>query len=150
MDDVSSLTAPDPFQEYQTQDPRQERQIRTTPPPVAGQQEFVPTTASTLDDLVRNAYFVAAGIDAPIVEVVNPHVVNLHYPADGSLATVKVEARPGAWGGLQPKSSTPEQDAERNEHYDAMLAASQPPAPPPEGDVTAREEEHPVYEVQRQ
>ena len=84
MDDQSSIAAPDPFQEYQTQDPRQERQIRTTPPPVAGQQEFVPTTASTLDDLVRNAYFVAASIDAPIVEVVNPHVVNLHYPADGS------------------------------------------------------------------
>ena len=150
MDDVSSTPAPDPFQEYQTQDPKQERQIRTTPPLVAGQQEFVPTTASTLDELVRNAYFVAASIDAPIVEVVNPHVVNLHYPADGSLATVKVEARPGAWGGLAPKSATPEEDTERNAHYDAMLAASQPPEPPPEGEVTRQEEEHPVYEVQRQ
>jgi hypothetical protein len=73
----------------------------------------------------------------------------LHYPADGSLATIKVEARSGAWGGLGPKG-TPELDQERNEHYDAMLAASLPPPPPPEGDLTRREEEHPVYEVQRQ
>ena len=150
MDDVSAIEKPDPLQEYQTQDPKQVRQIRTVAPPGPDQQEFVPTTASTLDDLVRNAYFVAASIDAPIVEVVNPHVVNLHYPADGSLATVKVEARSGAWGGLQPKSTTPEQDADRNAHYDAQLAAATPP--PPEGGVTAREEEreNPVYEVQRQ
>jgi hypothetical protein len=113
-------------------------------PPEATQQEFVPTAATTIEEMVRAAYFVATSIDAPVVEVVNPHVINLHYPADGSLATVKVEARAGAWGGLGPKG-TPEDETARNAHYDAMLAASQPPTPPPEGGVTAREEEQPAW-----
>ena len=159
MDDQSSVGTVEPVlsqppeQEFQTRND-QLRQDRTPDnPPFAGvsrgralegrslpgSQEFVPTTATTIDEILRAAYFVAASIDAPVVEVVNPHVVNMHFPADGSLATVKVEARPGAWGGLQPKSSTPEQDAERNEHYDAMLAASQT-APPPE--ALSRQEAH--------
>lgn len=124
------------------------------------QAEFVPTTATTIDEVVRAAYFVAASIDAPVVEVVNPHVINLHYPADGSLATVKVEARSGAWGGLGIKG-TLEEDAARNARYDELLAASQ--APPPDIPL-AREgvqgadwpvgtqdyNPNPVYEVQRQ
>jgi hypothetical protein len=168
-DDVSSpeaiqpVLSQSPEQEWQTSNPYQFGQERTSDnPPSAGvsqsraasgkakaqpgQQEFVPTVATTIDEVLRAAYFVAASIDAPIVEVVNPHVINLHYPADGSLATIKVEARSGAWGGLGPKG-TPEQDADRNAHYDAMLAAAtvppvEPPPPPPE--------ENPVYEVQRQ
>jgi len=76
-------------------------------------------------------------------------VINLHYPADGSLATVKVEARSGAWGGLAHKG-TPEQDADRNAHYDAMKAAAEAPPPvepPPEEPATSQ---NPVYSVQRQ
>jgi hypothetical protein len=118
-----------------------------TSPPEATQQEFVPTAATTIEEMVRAAYFVAASIDAPVVEVVNPHVVNLHYPADGSLATVKVEGRAGAWGGIGPKG-TPEDEAARNERYDAMLAASAPPVEPPPPPPPP--EENPVYEVQRQ
>jgi hypothetical protein len=93
-------------------------------------QAFVPTTATTLGELVQNAFFVAASIDAPVVDVVNPHTINLHYPADGSLATVRVEARPGAWGGIGPHG-TSEDESQRNEHYDDMLAAATP-APPEE------------------
>ena len=170
-----------PEQEWQTANPDQREQDRTHDnPPSAGvsqsrarsgkvkaeQQAFIPTTATTIDEVLRAAYFVANSIDAPTVEVVNPHVINLHYPADGSLATVKIEARSGAWGGLAHKG-TPEQDAERNEHYDAQKAAAEAPAVPPEelarqeahDDAHAREdakpqepreEENPVWEVQRQ
>ena len=99
---------------------------------------LVPTTATSIDELVKAAYFVATGIDAPVVEIVNPHVVNLHYPADGSLATVKVEGRAGAWGGIGPHG-TPEEETARNAHYDEQKAAAAPP--PPEGGVTARKEE---------
>jgi hypothetical protein len=153
-----------PEQEWQTANPNQFGQERTSDnPPSAGvsqsralagkakaqpgQQEFVPTTATTIDEVLRAAYFVATSIDAPTVEVVNPHVINLHYPADGSLATIKVEARSGAWGGLGPKG-TPEYDQERNEHYDAMAAAAAPPVEPPPPPPPL--EENPVYEVQRQ
>ena len=155
-----------PEQEFQTQNPDQLGQIRTPDnPPSAGvsqrralegkagasQTDFVPTTATTIDEVVRAAYFVANSIDAPVVEVVNPHVINLHYPADGSLATIKVEARSGAWGGLAHKG-TPEQDTERNEHYDAMKAAAEAPAVPPEelarqesqDDAHAREDSKPA------
>lgn len=117
-----------------------------TSPPLAQQTEFVPTAATTIDEMLKAAYFVAAGIDAPVVEVVSQHQINLHYPADGSLATVRVESRPGAWGGIGPRG-TPEDETARNEHYDAMKAAAagppvEPPPPPPV--------ENPVYEVQRQ
>ena len=67
------------------------------------QAEFVPTTATSIDEVVRAAYFVAASIDAPVVEVVNPHVINLHYPADGSLATIKVEGE-YAYGHLRTET----------------------------------------------
>jgi hypothetical protein len=102
-------------------------------PVPAPEAEFVPTTATTLDELVRNAFFVADSIDAPVVEVVNPHAINLHYPADGSLATVRIEARPGAWGGIGIKAVSPEQADQMNAHYDAQAAAAAPPPvePPP-------------------
>lgn len=152
-----------PEQESQTQNPSQVGQLSTPDnPPSAGVSqsralsgksapkaaEFVPTTATTIEEVLRAAYFVAAGIDAPVVEVVNPHVINLHYPADGSLATVRIEARSGAWGGIGPKG-TPEYDAERNERYDAMKAAAAPPVEPPL-EEPATENQNPVYEVQRQ
>lgn len=152
-----------PEQEFQTQNPDQHGQIATSDnPPSAGvsqrralegksaeQTAFVPTTATTIDEVVRAAYFVATSIDAPVVEVVNPHVINLHYPADGSLATIKVEARGGAWGGLAHKG-TPEQDQERNEHYDAMKAATEAPPVEPPPEEPATQNPNPVYEVQRQ
>ena len=118
-------------------------------PPEAEQQAAVFTPASTVDELIKAAYFVATSIDAPVVDAVSPHQINLHYPADGSLVSVKIEGRAGAWGGIGPHG-TPEDETARNEHYDAMLAAATPPAPPPEGDVTRGQDEHPVYEVQRQ
>lgn len=113
-----------------------------TSPPEATKTEFVPTAATTIEEMVKAAYFVATGIDAPVVEVVNPHVVNLHYPADGSLATVKVEARSGAWGGIGPKG-TPEDETARNEHYDAMKTAAAAP-PPEEPPVQQEQQPEPV------
>ena len=104
-----------------------------------GQQDFQPTTATTIEELLKNAYFVADDIDEPVVDSVSPHVINLHYPADGSLATIKVEARSGAWGGIGHKSS-PEHDAERNEHYKAMKDANAAPEVPPE--EAAAQESH--------
>jgi hypothetical protein len=148
-----------PEQEFQTQAPGQLYQERSDDnPPVAGvspqkaregksaKAAFEPTPATTIEEVLKAAYFVASGIDAPTVEVVNPHVINLHYLADGSLATIRVEGRAGAWGGIGPKGSL-EEEAARNEHYDAMAAAAaappvEPPPPPPT--------ENPVYEVQRQ
>ena len=169
MDDQLSVGTVDPVP---TQPPEQEFQTRNdqlgqdrTPdnPPSRGvsqrralegkagaeQQAFTATPATTIDEILRAAYFVATGIDAPIVDVVNPHVINLHYPADGSLATIKVEARGGAWGGIGPKGS-PEEDTDRNAHYDEMKAAAET-APPPEeealreshDDAHAREDSKP-------
>ena len=115
-----------------------------TSPPEATQQAA--TTATTIDELVKAAYFVATSIDAPTVDTVSPNQVNLYYPADGSLVSIRVESRVGAWGGIAPHGA-PEEETARNAHYDEMLAANTPPPPPPE----AREEqENPVYEVQRQ
>jgi hypothetical protein len=154
MDDVSSPTdvraVPEqpPEQEWQTQNPYQYNQERTPDnPPSAGVSqrraaegksvlapgylELTPTPATTIDEILKAAYFVASGIDAPVVEVVNPHVINMHFPADGSLATIKVEARGGAWGGIGPHG-TPEAEADANAHYDEMKAAAAT-APPPEG-----------------
>ena len=117
---------------------------RTSPPEATEQAVFTPAT--TVDELIKAAFFVAASIDAPVVDAVSPHQLNLHYPADGSLVSIRVEGRPGAWGGIGPHG-TPEDEAVRNEHYDAMAAAAtappvEPPPPPPQ--------ENPVYEVQRQ
>jgi hypothetical protein len=103
------------------------------------------TPASSIDELIRAAFFVAASIDAPVVDAVDPHRLNLHYPADGSLVTVHIEGRPGAWGGIGPKPSTPEEEAARNQRYDDALAASLPPVEPPPPPPT----ENPVYEEQR-
>ena len=116
--------------------------------PSPGVQALVPTPATTIDEIMKAAYFVATGIDAPVCDVISPHQVNLHFPADGSLVSVKIEGRPGAWGGIGPHG-TPEEEADRNAHYDELSAAA---APPPEGGVTAREgrRESPVYEVGRQ
>ena len=143
-----------PNQEWQSANPWQHGQERTGDnPPSRGvsqrsalegkvgaeQQEFTATPATTIDEILKAAYFVATGIDAPTVEVVNPHVINMHFPADGSLATIKVEARGGAWGGIGPKGS-PEEDTDRNAHYEEMKAAAAPPEPPPEGEATRRGE----------
>ena len=98
-------------------------------PPEATQQVFTP--ASTIDELIKTAYFVATGIDAPVVDAVSPNQLNLHYPADGSLVSIRIEGRPGAWGGIGPHG-TPEDEADRNAHYDEMAAAAASP-PPPEG-----------------
>ena len=138
-----------------------------SPPEATKQAVFTP--ASTVDELIKAAYFVADGIDAPLVDPVSQHHLNLHYPADGSLVSVRVEGRPGAWGGIGPHG-TPEDEAARNEHYDAMKAAAAPPVePPPEAlarqeahdDAHAREDSkpgqpsqvpnpNPTWEVQRQ
>jgi hypothetical protein len=104
------------------------------------------TPATSIDELIRAAFFVASGIDVPVVDAVDPHRLNLHYSADGSLVTVRIEGRPGAWGGIGPKPVTPEEEADRNQHYDeAKAAASAPPVgPPPPPPV-----ENPVYEGER-
>ena len=134
-----------PNQEWQSANPWQHGQERTKDnPPARGvsqrsalegkvgaeQQVLTPTPATTIDEILKAAYFVATGIDAPIVEIVNPHVINMHFPADGSLATIKVEGRPGAWGGIGPHG-TPEAELDANAHYDEMKAAAAA-APPPE------------------
>ena len=154
-----------PNQERQVANPRQYGQERNQQnPPSAGvsqrsalegkvspgQQEFVATPATTIDEILKAAYFVASGIDAPVIDVVNPHVINMHYPADGSLATIRVEGRSGAWGGIGPKS-TPEDEADRNTHYDEMAAAAAAPPAAREGladqeaydDAHAREDAKP-------
>ena len=134
-------------------------------PPEATEQAVVFTPASTIDELIKAAYFVAAGIDAPVVDAISQHQLNLHYPADGSLVSVRVEARPGAWGGIGPHG-TPEDEADRNAHYDAMAVASAPPVEPlarqeAHDDAHAREDAkpgqpsevpnpNPTWEVQRQ
>jgi hypothetical protein len=116
-------------------------------PPEATEQAAVFTPASTVDELIKAAFFVATSIDAPVVDAVNERHLNVHYPADGSLVSIRIESRAGAWGGIGPHG-TPEDEAARNEHYDAKLAAAtapppvEPPPPPPQ--------ENPVYEVQRQ
>jgi hypothetical protein len=97
-------------------------------PPEATQTVFTP--ASTIDELIKTAYFVAASIDAPLVDAVSPTQLNLHYPADGSLVSIRIEGRPGAWGGIGPHG-TPEEEAERNAHYDEMKAAAEAPVEPP-------------------
>lgn len=112
--------------------------------PEAKAAVFTPST--TVDELIKAAFFVATSIDAPVVDAVSTRHLNLHYPADGSLVSIRIESRPGVWGGIQAHS-TPEAEAAANEHYDAMLASSLPPEPPPE---TRGEKEHPVWEVQRQ
>ena len=120
----------------------------TSPPEATKQAVFTP--ASTVDELIKAAYFVAEGIDAPLVDPVSQHHLNLHYPADGSLVSVRVEGRPGAWGGIGPHG-TPEDEAARNEHYAAMKAAAEAPVVPPEelaeqerlSDAHAREDAKP-------
>jgi hypothetical protein len=101
-----------------------------TSPPEVTEQAAVFTAASTVDELIKAAFFVAASIDAPVVDAVSPHQLNLHYPADGSLVSVRIESRPGAWGGIGPHG-TPEQEQAQNEHYDQMAAAAAPPVEPP-------------------
>jgi hypothetical protein len=164
-DTIRPVPEQPPEQEQQTSNPDQLGQERTHDnPPTAGvsqrralegktapgQQAFDPTPATTIEEVLKAAYFVADGIDTPVVDAVNPHVINLHYPADGSLATIRVEGRSGAWGGIAHKG-TPEQDAERNEHYNAMKAANEAPPVPPEelagqeshDDAHAREDSKP-------
>jgi hypothetical protein len=119
----------------------------TSPPPEATKQVFTP--ASTVDELIKTAYFVAASIDVPTVDAVSPHQLNLHYPADGSLVSIRIEGRPGAWGGIGPHG-TLEDETARNEHYDAMKAAAEAPPPPPEEAPVGQQNPNPVYAVQRQ
>ena len=126
------------------------------PPPAPEVQALVPTPATTIDEMMRAAYYVVTGIDAPVCDVISPNHVNLHFPADGSLVSVKIEGRPGAWGGIGPHG-TPEEEAARDAHYDECLAASIPVPPVLTARDVARDEaraakerENPVYEVQRQ
>ena len=127
------------------------------PPPTVEAQALVPTPATTIDELMRAAYYVATGIDAPVCDVISPTHVNLHFPADGSLVSVKIEGRPGAWGGIGPHG-TPEEEAARDAHYDECLAASipVPPVLTARDEAKAREQAerqnqgNPVWEVQRQ
>jgi hypothetical protein len=105
-----------------------------SPPKHVAQLEFTPTT--TIDELVRAAFFVADNIDAPQVQTISPRQVNVYHPADGSMATIRVEARSGAWHGITSQTATDEERAAANKHYDDMAAAAAPPveqAGPPEG-----------------
>ena len=106
--------------------------------------QYTATTSTTIDELVKAAYYVATGIDAPTVDTVSPNQINLHYPADGSLVSIRIEGRAGVWGGIGPHG-TPEEEEARNTHYDEMKAAAAAPPPPPEA-----REENPIYEEQRQ
>ena len=80
-------------------------------PPEATQQAA--TTATTIDELVKAAYFVATGIDAPTVDTVSPNQINLHYSADGSLVSIRDRVRAGAWGGIGPHGTPRGRDGEK-------------------------------------
>lgn len=110
------------------------------------------TGSTTIDELIKAAFFVAASIDEPLVDAIDRHRLNLHYPADGSLVTIRIEGRAGAWGGIGPLSASPEEDADRNAKYDEAKAAAEapPPPPPPPEEPAVQQNPNPVYEVQRQ
>ena len=108
------------------------------------------TLASTIDELIKSAFFVAASIDEPIVDAIDRHRLNLHYPADGSLVTIRIEARAGAWGGIGPLSLSPEEDTDRNARYDEAKAAAEAPPPVVEEEAQGPENTNPAYTVQRQ
>lgn len=91
---------------------------------------FAPTPATTLDELVKSAFFVADSIDAPAVVAISPTQVNLVYPEDGSLVSVRIEGRPGAWGGIGPLLATDEEKAAANKRYDDAKAVAQAPVEP--------------------
>ena len=114
----------------------------TSPAPADGSAPQEPpkfTTASTVDELVKAAYFVADEIGEPEVEAVSPTQVNVHYPSDGSMVAVRVEARPGAWGGVSPqpiddagKEAKNKAFSEQKKAADEKKAAASAPAPAPE------------------
>lgn len=123
-------------------------------PPVVAPEAVTFTLASTLDELIGASFWRAAELGTPIVEAIDAHRLNVVYPTDGSLVTVRIEARPGAFGGIQQGPLTAEEIAAADQKFSDMLAASIPIPPV----LTARDEareasfaaENPVYEVQRQ
>jgi hypothetical protein len=121
-------------------------------PPSVAQEAVTFTLGSTIDELISATFWRAAELGTPVVEAVDAHRVNIHYPSDGSMVTIRLEHRPGAWGGLRQGPLTPEEEDLYNQKFSDALAASLPPPPvePPPEEPAARREENPVYEVQRQ
>jgi len=101
-----------------------------TSSPEARHPDFTPAT--TIDELVREAFFVADSIDAPQVEAISPRQVNVYHPLDGSMATIRIEHRSGAWNGIRSQTQTDEERAAANKHYDDMKAAAAAALPPAE------------------
>lgn len=83
-----------------------------------GEEPLEITGATTIDELVKGAFFVADEIGEPNVNSITPHHISLHYPLDDSTVSIRLEARPGKWGGIHPLVHTDDEREKANKSFD--------------------------------
>ena len=108
--------------------------------PAPAPQAPVITLDTTIGDLLKEAFFIADSIGEIAVDIITPTHLNVHaFATDGSLASIRLECRPGKWGGISGLAMTDEDRAAANEKFNAALEANTAPSPepPPEGQVEA-------------
>lgn len=123
-----------PEQEFQTSNPGQLGQTRTHDnPPVAGVTQAEALDArrkreegpkidfgTSLGDIVHHAFFIPEGGSEPEIAQISPTQINIHYPDDGSMVVVRIEARQGAWGGVSAIGLNDAGKERAQRHFDAQ------------------------------
>jgi hypothetical protein len=71
-------------------------------PDSLGQEDLVEPTInfSGVEALAKESFFIADDIGEPLYYQVDEHTFSILYPADDSIITVRIEARPGKFGGV--------------------------------------------------
>lgn len=104
-----------------------------------------------IGDLINRAFFIPEGGTEPEITQISPTQINVHYPDDGSMVVVRIEARQGAWGGVSAVGLTDAGRERAQKHFDnqrnileekkkTAAAAAQQEA---HDDATARRESKP-------
>ena len=113
-EEIQPVPEQPPEQEYQTANYDQLHQDRNDEnPPTAGVTSEEANAAreeskkhneikldTSIKELIGKAFFVADGLGSPEVRYESARVISLYFPEDDSIVIIRLEARPGRWGGV--------------------------------------------------
>jgi hypothetical protein len=113
-EEIQPVVEQPPEQEYQTANPEQLYQDRNDEnPPTHGVSSEEANAAreeskkqddinadTSIKELIGKAFFIADGIGDPEVRYESARTVSLYFPSDDSMVIIRIEARPGRWGGV--------------------------------------------------
>lgn len=93
--------------------------MSATPPPV----EL--TLGTSIGDLIKNAFFAADSVGEAQVEAISPTQINVYHPLDGSMVTLRLEARTGRWGGISATALSDEEKEALNKRFNEQKAIAE-------------------------